>query len=223
MKGKLIVIDGPDGSGKGTQTELLIKKLKQEGYAVKKYDFPRYGKKSAYLVEQYLNGKYGKADEVLPKVASLFYAIDRFAAKKDMVKTLKDRKIIISNRYVSANAGHQGGKINDKKQRQEFLKWLDELEYKTLKLPRPDLNIYLHVPWEIGQKLVDKKGHREYIGNKRDIHEADSEHLKNTQEAFSHLIQIEPNWVKIDCVKNNVLLTIEEIHKLVLKEVKKHI
>lgn len=224
MTGKLIVIDGADGSGKGTQTELLIKRLKEEGRDVLMLDFPRYESNSSYFVQKYLNGEYGSASEVSPKLASLFYALDRFDAKKEIITALRQNKIIISNRYVSSNAGHQGGKIKDEKEREQFLKWLYDLEYAICGLPRPDLNIYLNVPWETGQKLVDKKDPREYVnGKKRDIHEADSSHLRNTQKSFMHLTKIENNWIIIDCIKEDNLLKINEIHEMLYSKIKKNI
>lgn len=220
MQGKLIVIDGADGSGKGTQTKLLIERLNKEGFDTIMLDFPRYGSPSAYFVEQYLNGKYGEANEVSPKLASMFYALDRFDAKPLIQKAINEGKIIISNRYVSSNAGHQGGKISDETKRQNFLDWLYDLEYDINGLPKPDLNIYLNVPWQIGQTLVDKKGHRDYIGgNTRDIHEKDADHLKNTQNSYEYLIKKENGWIKIDCIKNNSLLDIETIHEIIYSKV----
>lgn len=214
LAGKFIVIDGADGSGKATQTELLQKRMEQENIKVETLDYPRYGKESAYFVEQYLNGHYGSAEEVSGKLASIFYALDRFDSKKEINDLLQAGNLVISNRYVSSNAGHQGGKISDKARRDEFLNWLYDLEYNICGLPKPDLNIYLHVPWEIGQKLVDQKKSREYInGKKRDIHEADSQHLKNAQETYLYLVEQENNWVKIDCIKDDQLMSREEIHE----------
>ncbi len=152
-----IVIDGTDGAGKGTQTDILIERLTSMGKKAKRFDFPRYGKPSAALVEQYLRGEFGK--DITPKQASILFAIDRFAAKDELKKAL-DEGIVISNRYVSSNMGHQAGKIQDEKEREAFLNWLDELEYDILGLPRPDISIFLDVPPELGQKLVDKKGER---------------------------------------------------------------
>ena len=221
MKGKLIVIDGADGSGKGTQTKILIERLEKEGVQTMSLDFPRYGSPSAFFVEQYLNGKYGEANEVSPKLASLFYALDRFDAKENIKKALNEGKIIISNRYVSSNAGHQGGKIRDENERQKFLDWLYDLEYEVNGLPKPDLSIYLNVPWQIGQQLVDKKGHRDYVGGvKRDIHEKDSEHLKNTQESYLYLTKKENNWIKVDCVEDKNLKSIEQIHQMIYDKIK---
>lgn len=221
--GKLIVIDGTDGSGKGTQTELLVKRLREGGYPIEFVDFPQYGQKSAGLVEDYLNGRYGTADQVHPKVASIFYACDRFAASQKIWEWLTDGKIVIANRYTSSNMGHQAGKIKDLAERDEFLKWLEELEFNIFKIPKPNLNILLYVNPEIGQRLVDNKGHREYVaGQKRDIHEADLQHLIDAAEAYRYVAQ-KYVWTIIDCVKNNEMKPREEIHELIWNEVLKNL
>src|SRR4030042_160135 len=122
-RGKLIVIEGTDGSGKATQTELLAKYLSEKGHEVKCFDFPRYGQRSAAMVEDYLNGKFGTAEEVGPFRGSLFYAIDRYAASFEIKQWLDEGKVAISNQYVSANMGHQTGKIKEPEQRETFLGW----------------------------------------------------------------------------------------------------
>ncbi len=119
--GKFIVIDGTDGSGKGTQTEILVNRLRNLGHDVAMADFPQYGQVSAGLVEEYLNGNYGKAEEVGPYRASIFYACDRYDASFKIRKWLEEGKIVISNRYVTANMGHQGGKISSQKRRKNIL------------------------------------------------------------------------------------------------------
>ena len=155
-KGKLIVIDGTDGSGKATQTKLLITKLKKAGKKVVMTDFPQYGAKSAGMVENYLNGKYGGPKDVDPKIASVFYAVDRYDASFRMKKWLDEGKIIISNRYSSSNIGHQGGKFRNLKKREEYIKWLFDFEHGLLGVPKPDLNLILYVPTETAQKLADE-------------------------------------------------------------------
>lgn len=220
--GKLIVIAGSDGSGKATQTKLLISSLKKKGHKVKMFDFPRYGNPSAYFIESYLNGNYGSASEVSPKLASLFYALDRFDAKNSLIDRLEKGYILVSNRYVSANQGHQGGKISNKKKRIEFFNWLENLEYEICGIPKPDINIYLNVPWKLGQKLVDKKGYRKYLkAQKRDIHEKDKNHLKEAQNSYNYLINYESNWKKINCINKGKLLDKQSIHKKVLNIVEK--
>jgi dTMP kinase len=221
MKGKLIVIEGTDGSGKATQSKQLLHKLEEKGIMTAYVDFPRYGEKSAGMVENYLNGKYGSADQVDAKVASIFYAVDRYDASFEVRKSLDEGRIIISNRYVSASMGHQAGKIHDLEKRREFLAWLEDLEYNFFKIPRPDLTILLFVPYLVAQKMVDNKGHREYIGTKkRDIHEADADHLRNAEEAYLQVAK-EKGWVIIDCTDGEKVLSIEEISNKVWEVVEK--
>jgi dTMP kinase len=220
QKGMFIVIDGTDGSGKATQTKMLIEKLRSENYPVEMTDFPQYGSKSAGMVEEYLNGKYG---QVGPEASSIFYAVDRFDASFKIREWLEQGKIIISNRYVTANAGHQGGKIADNAKRKEYFKWLDDLEYNIFKIPKPDMNIILHVPAETAQKLVDKKtaAQREYAhGKKRDLHESDINHLKNAENVYLEIARIFPNTKLIECTRGDMLLAPEEVHSLVWEHVK---
>ena len=220
-QGKFIVIDGTDGSGKATQVGFLKERLKKEGYDVAIVDFPRYGEPSAIFCQKYLNGEYGTAEEVGAKRGSMFYAIDRYDTKFEMEKDLAAGKILLANRYVSASMGHQGGKIVDPQEREKFIRWLYELEYDIFGIPKPDINLILHVAPEIGQKLVDKKGHRDYVGgNKRDIHEADLEHLKMAEESYLWIVDNYPEFGLIKCVKDGQIMTREEIHQLVWEKVK---
>jgi dTMP kinase len=225
MVGKLIVIDGIDGSGKTTQTEMLISRLQENGYSCERIDFPQYGQKSAGPVEEYLNGTFGTAEEVGPYRASIFYAVDRYAAKQKMQDWLSEGKIIISNRYVSANIGHQAGKIQDSQERKKYLDWLFSLEFDIFGIPKPDLNVFLHVPPEIGQKLVEKKEIRKYIESKeqKDIHEKDLKHLSDAEKAFLEACNTLENWHKIDCTRDNKIMTPEEIHYLLWTKVQEQL
>ncbi|MEY2640702.1 MAG: hypothetical protein RL150_95 [Candidatus Parcubacteria bacterium] len=210
--GKFIVIDGTDGSGKGTQTELLVAALKAKGVPVIVTDFPQYGKPSAYFVEKYLRGEYGGADEVGAKRASLFYALDRFDVAAQMRQWLAEGNCIVSNRYVSASMGHQAGKIKDVAARDAFLEWLDELEYEICGIPRPDATIFLYVPPEVGQQLVDQKGERTYTGGKqRDIHEASINHLRDASEAYKYVAD-KFAWKTVTCAPDGVMRSREDIH-----------
>lgn len=228
MKGKFIVIDGLDGSGKGTQTELLVRRLQQEGHDIMMMDFPRYGQKSAYFVECYLRGEYGSAEEVGAKRASLFFALDRYAASLEMKAYLEKGGIIVSNRYVSASKGHQLGKLHDQQEMKRFLDWLNELEYHSLGIPVPDLTLFLHMKPEIGQRLVDLKSEREYTqGKKRDIHEADLGHLQNAERAFLFCLEHDTveNWQKIVCFAKDendeeMPRSREEVHAEIYEKVK---
>lgn len=221
MGGKLIVIEGLDGAGKATQAELLKQALLNEGKAVVPVDFPRYGEKSAYFVEEYLRGTYGSAEEVGPFKASLFFALDRFAACKELKGMLEQGSIVIANRYETSNRGYQGQKIKEKTERKKYYDWSKHIEYEILGIPRPDLVIFLHVTPEIGQKLVGHKGEREYTqGKSHDIHEADIALLQRTEQVYLEMVE-DKEWITIDCVKNGEIMSKEEIHQKVLEAVKK--
>ncbi|MFH1173218.1 MAG: thymidylate kinase [bacterium] len=207
-----IVIDGIDGTGKETQTKLLVEKLTAAGLPIKMFDFPQYGQKSAALVEMYLNGEFGSAGEISPYQASVFYVCDRLAAKKEMIAWLNEGKIIVSNRYVSSSQIHQAGKIKDEAAKEKFLTWLDNLEFELFGVPKPDLIFYLSLPPQMAQELVDKKGAREYINGqrKRDIHEADTEHLQNAWQNGLGLAK-KFDWQVIDCYDQGQILSREAI------------
>lgn len=197
MPGKLIVIDGTDGSGKGTQTKILVEGLRKEGHEVVIADFPQYGQKSAGMVEEYLNGKFGSASEVTPHQASILYAVDRYAASFQMKKDLAAGKIIVSNRYTSANMGHQAGKIDNIEERDAFLTWLEELEFGILDIPKPDLNIFLYVDPEVSRNKalnVTKTN----MDKSKDVHENDPEHMKKASEAFKYVAK-KYHRTSIDC------------------------
>jgi dTMP kinase len=220
-RGKLIVIEGTDGSGKATQTDILIKTLKYEGLIVSKADFPRYGQRSAAMVEDYLNGKFGEAKEVGPYRASIFYAIDRYAASFDIKKSLEAGEIVVCNRYISANMGHQAGKIKDNMEKDRYLAWLENLEFEIFGIPKPDIVFLLLMPVEVGQLLVDKKGKRDYTSG-RDIHEADLAHLKDAEDAYRYCAG-KYRWQVIECATGNTIESVrkpEDIAKEIREKVK---
>lgn len=216
----LIVIDGTDGSGKTTQTKLLAERFKNNGYQVETVDFPQYGKKSAGLVEEYLEGKYGTAEKVGPYRASIFYACDRYDARLKIKKWLEQEKIIISNRYVTANMGHQGAKIENEEERKKFFQWLYDLEYGMFGIPKPDLNIILHVEAEIAKKLTDARKREDWNGKKKDIHEEDLAHLKKAEKTYLEIAGMFPNFALIECAKNGSIMSREEISDLIWEKVK---
>lgn len=216
-KGKLIVIEGTDGSGKATQTKLLLERLKKEGYKTHTISFPRYGQESAREIEEYLKSAFGDPDKVDPYKASMFYAHDRLDASSEIYAALKTGHIVVLDRYVDSNAGHQGGKINNTKEREKFLKWLYKIEYVEHKIPRPDLVLILHLPAEIGQTLALAKKDKTV-----DAHEADLKHLKNAEAAYLWLAEKFPeNHLVIECLDRNELQNPKKIHEMVWKEVKK--
>jgi len=219
LKGKLIVIEGTDGSGKTTQSKRLLQRLEESGFLTAYVDFPKHGEKSSGMVDNYLTGKYGSANEVDPKIASMFYAVDRYDSSFDIRKALSEGRVIISNRYVTASIGHQACKISDTKKRHEFIDWLEDTEYNFFGIPRPDLVILLFVPYSISKKLVESKGKREYIGSKKDIHESDASHILSAEKTFLEIAK-EKNWSVVDCTKGGNILSIEEINNKVFSIVK---
>ncbi|HCC06208.1 TPA: thymidylate kinase [Candidatus Nomurabacteria bacterium] len=213
MKGKFIVIEGTDGSGKGTQVKLLIQRLKADGVPVEMVDFPQYENPSSYFVAKYLRGEYGTAEDVGPYRASMFYALDRYDKSFEIKKWLDEGIYVIANRYVSANMGHQAGKIDDSVERDKYLEWLNNLEYKIFGIPVPDQTIFLFVPPELGQKMVNHKNERNYTnGKKMDIHEADITHLKKASEAYIYVAE-KYGWRTINCSKDGVMLSREVINE----------
>lgn len=213
--GKFIVIDGTDGSGKTTQLNLLKNKLEAEGHLVEVADFPQYNTKSAGLVEEYLSGKYGTADEVTAYQASILYAVDRFDASFKIRQWLKEGKIVLANRYLSANLGHQGCKINNPLERKIFFNWVHDLEYKIFNIPKPDLSIILHVESAISQSLAQKRKREDWVGKTTDIHEENLDHLKKAEQVYLEIAGSFPDYRLIKCTRNNEILSREEIHWLV--------
>ncbi len=220
--GKFIVFEGLDGSGKSTQSKLLVDHLQKEGYKTAKIDFPQYGTKSAGPIEEYLNGKYGTSEEVGPYRASIFYACDRYDASFKIRKWLEEGRIVISDRYVASNIGHQGGKIKNKKERKKFLKWLYDIEYNIFGIPKPNFTFILKTSPNLARKLAPKitekekkKKRKAYLGDKtRDIHEKDLHHLAHALSSYLEAAKEFPKDFKvIECIKDSKLLSPEIIHQ----------
>lgn len=224
-KGLFIVIEGTDGSGKATQTKMLADRLAAEGYAVEMFDFPQYFKTSSDFVKAYLQGRYGSIKEVSPQKASLLYALDRFEAAPDIRAALAAGKIVLANRYVASNMGHQGAKIKNADERMRFFLWVQDLEFKILEIPKPDLNIVLHVPAQVAQQLVDKKmgAERAYTkGKKRDLHESNLAHLKRAEATYLELVRLFPKQFSLlECARGRTLVPIEEVGEAIWRSVKK--
>jgi len=224
-RGKLIVIDGTDGSGKATQIKLLAKRLKEDGHTVKVLDFPEYYKNFfGAFIGHCLSMQYYNWINVHPKIASISYAADRWESSEEIKSWLKKGYIVLANRYVSANQIHQGGKIKNTKKRNDFIKWLDKMEYEVFKIPRPDRVFYLSVPMNIILKLIkerNKKSSRAYMGKKKDIVEGNIPYLTNSNKTALWLAKTQKGWVKIECVKGGVLNTPANIHEKIYEEVKK--
>lgn len=225
--GTFIVIDGTDGSGKATQVALLAKRLKKEGKTIKIVDFPEYYKNFfGKFIGHCLTEQYYNFIQVHPKIASVLYAADRWESSEEIRTWLDKGYVVIANRYVSANQIHQGGKITSGKKRRDFLRWLDEMEYKVFKIPRPDIVLYLSVPLAVSQHLMkerDKTSHRAYKGKKQDVSEKDLRYAENSRASALKLVKELNNFVKIDCAPRGELLPREAVHDAVYRNIQKFV
>ena len=219
--GKFIVIDGTDGSGKTTQLNLLKKRLETAGYVVALADFPQYNTKSSGLIEEYLSGKYGQADDIDSYKASIFYAVDRYDASFKIREWLAQGKIVLANRYTSANMGHQGCKIANPLERKVFFNWLYDLEYKIFEIPHPDLTIILHVEADIAQRMAKERSRADWNGKTTDIHEENLNHLKKAEQVYLEIAENFPNFKLINCTNDNKILDREEISRFIWPTVSK--
>ena len=209
--GKLIVLEGTDGSGKSTQMELLKSRLEREQVAFRRLRFPRYEEESSALIRMYLGGQFGeKPDDVNPYAASTFYAVDRFASyAADWKEYYEQGGLLISDRYTTSNAVHQGGKMATAEQ-EDFFRWLYDLEFEKMRLPKPDLVLFLDMPTALTEQLMR---HREQDTNTHaDIHEKDLAYLAACRETAARAAAFY-GWRTVPCAENGQLRTIEAIHE----------
>ena len=209
--GKLIVIEGTDGSGKSTQFRTLTERLTREGKQFQKLVFPQYSEPSSALIRMYLGGEFGtRPTDVNAYAASAFYAVDRYASyKKGWGEWYENGGLILSDRYTTSNAVHQASKVEGAAQ-EEFLKWLYEFEYDRLGLPRPDLTIYLDVPTEFTEQMMRQR--EQATNTHADIHEQDMEYLATCRRTGRAAAQFY-GWTVIDCVRDGKMRSIEDIHE----------
>ena len=219
MNGKLYVIEGVDGSGKATQTELLYQALLAEGKPVRKVSFPDYDSPSSSLIKMYLNGEFGTDPQSVNAFAtSVFFAVDRFASfRKNWQEFYENGGIIIADRYVTSNLVHQAGKISDAAEKERYIQWLSDLEYNIFGLPMPDCVIFLDMPPAYSLKLRQQRNELKQ-GLTADIHEADQTYLQN---AYENAIGIAKHqeWHTISCVADDKIRTIEDIHDEILRTI----
>ena len=218
-RGKFIVLEGIDGSGKRTQLEMLARACSERGFPCSQHAFPKYSGFFGKLVARYLNGEFGPLSAVDAHFSALLYAGDRFESKPAMEKELASGRLILADRYIGSNLAHQGARVSPD-QRGEFLAWLKELEYGVYALPSEDLVVYLSLPAPEAQRLVEQKGRRDYTNLRRDIQEASLPHLVAAAEVYDNLAA-QPNWVRIECwdESRHALRTQEAIHQDVLAAV----
>lgn len=221
MKGKIIVVEGTDCSGKETQSKLLEERLNSIGKKCVRFDFPNYESPTgkiiggAYLGKPEIGPSFFKegAVNVEPHVVCLYYAADRKYAMPEIEKYLNDDYYVILDRYTTSNLAHQGSKIHDKDERFNMYQWIDKLEYWLLGLPKPDKTIFLHVPLE---NTLELRKNRKFI----DEHEKSPEYLKRAEESYLELSELY-NWDKIECIRNNKLRSVEDINNEIMKIIEK--
>ena len=215
--GKLIVIEGTDGSGKSTQFRLLTDRLEAEQVKFQKLVFPQYSEPSSALIRMYLGGEFGKSpSDVNAYAASAFYSVDRYASyRKVWGKWYEEGGLVVSDRYTTSNAVHQASKEPEDK-REDFLNWLYDFEYDKLGLPRPDLVIYLDVPTDFTEKMLR---HREIeTHTQADIHEQDMQYLA-TCRRMGRAAAAHYGWTVIRCVREGAMRSMEDIHEEIYRHV----
>lgn len=219
QKGYIVVIDGTDGCGKQTQSKELLKRLTEMGYKVKMQSFPNYDSQSSGPVKMYLGGEFGDVNSLDPYQASSLYAIDRLCTyNKDLKNFYEDGGILILDRYTQANMIHQAGKAKSMQEVDVLLDWLNDFEFGTLKLPKPDRVFFLDVPVEVSLKLMEERGIHK-TGTVKDIHEQDPNHLKHAYNAGKY-VGNKFGWDILECTNNGKLKSVEAISEMIWERVK---
>ena len=215
-----LVIEGTDGCGKKTQSEKLLQRFKNLGINCIRQSFPNYDSPSSGPVKMYLNGDFGDSKSLTPKQASALYAVDRLCTMQGLKNHIENGGSIIFDRYVSSNMLHQAAQIKDDQKRDEFLNFIDDFEFNTLKLPRPHIVFFLDVPVAISQKLANERAELK-SGNSKDILESDTEHLQNAYNSGKYVAN-KYGWQVINCVdENGNLRGIEDINDEIFARCKK--
>lgn len=219
-KGKVIVIEGSDGSGKATQTKKLFDRLAEDGFSLRKVEYPNYGSDSSALVKMYLGGEFGsKPDDVNPYAASSFYAVDRYASyKKEWEDFYFTGGIVLADRYTTANMVHQATKIDDPAMRESFLNWLWDYEFVKLGLPVPDCVIFLDVDPSCSRRLMENRSNKMNGEQDKDIHEKDPVFLQKSH-ASSCLVAEKYGWIRVSCLDSGELREIDDIHEEIYSRV----
>lgn len=220
-KGKLIVIEGIDGSGKATQAALLVSKLKSHGYKVATLNIPQYQTFFGKMIARYLQNEFGRTS---PYLASMLYAANRYEVKDKLNKWLKEGFVVVLNRYATSNLIHQTADLENKRDRLEFEKWISEMEYKVFGLPKPDYVLLLDMPANLSNKLIEQKSFAErkhMRGAKRDILESDFEFQKKSLLQAHDLLKKNKNWIRIQCVENGLVRSKKDIASAIWQSIVK--
>jgi dTMP kinase len=220
-KGFLIVFEGIDGSGKATQTHLLRDYLRERSVPCSLFSFPCYDGLYGHLVARYLNGEFGDVFEVSPYLAALPYAGDRLEHRDLLRERLRAGEIVLIDRYVASNMAHQGAKL-PVELRADFVRWIDDLEYRVHGVPREHLVFYCRIPVSMAQQLVDKKDARRYTAHRRDIHEKNTAYLRDVCTQYEWLAQTHDHWESIEAVDSaGKLRSPETVHKEIVQRFEK--
>ncbi|HXX19427.1 MAG TPA: hypothetical protein VEJ46_08490 [Candidatus Acidoferrum sp.] len=218
-RGKFIVLEGIDGSGKRTQLDALALAFARRGVAFSQISFPNYDGFFGKLVARYLNGEFGSLAAVDPHFSALLYAGDRLESKPAIETALASGKVLLSDRYIGSNLAHQGARV-PRERRGNFLAWLKQLEYEVYALPAEDLVVYLRVPVAEAHRLIGQKGARDYTNRRHDLHEADVAHLEAAAKVYDELAR-QSNWLRVECfdAAAGALRPPAEIHEEILAAV----
>ena len=217
MSGKLIVFEGTDGSGKATQTALLCRELESRGVPFRKLEFPRYKEESSALLRLYLSGAFGTDPaDVNAYAAATFFSVDRYASfKQDWGGWYRQGGLVIADRYTTSNAVHQTSKLPPQ-ERQAFLDWLFDFEYRKLGLPEPDRVLYLDVPTELSEQMMRRR--EQLTHTTADIHDQDEAYLRACRENAKKVAE-RCSWQRIGCSKDGAMRTVEDIHEEIYRRV----
>jgi len=223
--GRLIVVEGSDGSGKATQSRRLTARLRRAGIPAARIAFPGYERSFfGRAVGRYLRGEFGGARSVDPHLAATLYAGDRFEARARVLRWLEEGRTVVCDRYVDSNKAHQAARLADDSARAEFLDWVDRLEFGVFRMPRPDFTVFLHVPHAQAHELIGRKGRRAYLqGRRRDIHEADARHLRRAEAIYLELARTRSRrrGALIKCMEEGRLLSRAEVARRVWEAIPK--
>jgi dTMP kinase len=215
----LIDIEGIDGSGKGTQARLLVRRFENAGVSARLISFPRYeATLFGRAVGEFLNGRFGALDEVHPFLVSLLFAGDRFESKSFLLGAMQTCEVVVLDRYVPSNVAHQAAKL-DGAARTDLSRRILEIEYGLFSLPKPDLVLLLDLPVKTAQSLIAQKGARGYTAKKADLQEADGPYLERVRDVYEELARTEARWQRISCCEGDHLRPVDEIAEEVWQNV----
>jgi dTMP kinase len=211
VSGALIALEGIDGSGKGTQAALLLERLKRSGVRAELLSFPRYRQTSfGAQIGRFLNGEFGRLDEVHPLLAALLFAGDRFESRPLLLDALSHHDVVLCDRYVASNIAHQAAERKGD-ERRDLIEWIERLEHGIYSLPQARLTIWLDVSVPIARELIASKGRRSYTDQAADLHEADADYLQQVHDVYAELARTRPDWTRVECLAGGKLRAVEDI------------